>query len=143
MSSSFAIFGVQFIPSLGHLQLPLQASVAVIKHHAPKQLGEDRICFILPLVIHYEAKSGQELKEGSWRQERSRDHGRTLLIWLPRVCSGCFLIKPRATCPGVVLIMSTIHQRNAPTILHTCQSEGGIFFQLNCPLPRQLWIVSS
>lgn len=65
MSSSFAIFGVQLTPSLGHLQLPLQASLAVIKHHDPKQLGEDRVCFILPLIIHYEAKSGQELKEGS------------------------------------------------------------------------------
>ena len=37
-------------------------SIAVTKHHDKKQLGEERIFFILWFIFHHPGKSGQELK---------------------------------------------------------------------------------
>jgi hypothetical protein len=44
-------------------------SVAGIKHHDQKQLGEQRVGFTSKLTVHREEKSRQELKKGTCRQK--------------------------------------------------------------------------
>lgn len=36
--------------------------ITEIKYHDQQQLGEEKVYFILYLVVHYPGKSGQELK---------------------------------------------------------------------------------
>lgn len=47
----------------------IRVSVAVIKHDEQKQLGKERIYFILKLVVHYLGRSGQELKSKTWKNK--------------------------------------------------------------------------
>lgn len=49
--------------------------------HDWKQLGEERVCFILQLTVPHEGKSAQELKTGTWRSDHSTDH-RSAASWL-------------------------------------------------------------
>ena len=42
--------------------LSLRVSVTVVKHHDQNQVGDERVYFILQLVVHHPGKSGQELK---------------------------------------------------------------------------------
>ena len=40
----------------------VRSTIAVIKHHGQKQLGKERVYFILQLIIHHARKSGQDLE---------------------------------------------------------------------------------
>lgn len=57
--------------------------IIAIKHTNERQLGEERVCFRLQLIVHHERKSGQNLK------------AETLLTGLSfMACSACFLRQP-------------------------------------------------
>ena len=44
----------------------VEVSIAVIKCHDQKQLGKERIYFILQLVVHHSGKAGQEPGVRNW-----------------------------------------------------------------------------
>ena len=59
-----------------------RVSMAVIKHHVKKQLGEERVYSTLSLWVDHGVKPGQELRAGMWRQELKHKACRTAPYWL-------------------------------------------------------------
>lgn len=56
-------------------------SIAVLKHHDSKQHGEERIYFILQLVVHHAGTLGQKFKQGRSQTPGQRP-GRSAVYWL-------------------------------------------------------------
>ena len=102
-------------------------SVAVIKHHAPKHLGQERVCFHLKLtIVHHDGKSGQELWWGTWRQALMERPWRNPAYWLAPhglLSLLSYTIQGHLLNSGITLQ----HQLSTkiPQDLPTGQSDGG------------------
>ena len=66
-------------------------SVAVIKHHDPKQLRKEGVCFPFRFTVYYKGKSGQELKAGTQRQKLQPRPWRNADYWLAPHALLCLL----------------------------------------------------
>jgi hypothetical protein len=44
----------------------VEVSIAVIKCHDQKQLGKERVYFVVQLVVHHSGKAGQEPGVRNW-----------------------------------------------------------------------------
>lgn len=93
-------------------------SADVTKHSHSKQLGKERahLACASSVTTHPWAKSGQDLKAGTWRQDWSRAYGRRILTGLlPHGRLSHFLIQPKATYPRaarptVGWVLQNLHQ---------------------------------
>ena len=90
-------------------------SIAVMKNHDQKQLGEERVysASASPALFITKGHQGRSShRSGTWRQELCKGHGGVLLTaLLPMACSASFLIELRTTSPGVAppAVVETLH----------------------------------
>ena len=95
-----------------HYKLLVRDSMAVIKHHDKKQLGEERIYLAYPSTSLFIIRRSQDRtlnKAESWRWKLTQRSGEIPLTGsftdlLPMACLACFLIEPRATSPEVAAL---------------------------------------
>jgi hypothetical protein len=76
-----------------------RVSIAAMKHHNQEASwgGKDLFSLHFHTAVHHRRKSGLELTQGRGL-EAGADAEAMEWCW---VCSSCFLIEPRTTCPGM------------------------------------------
>lgn len=89
----------------------VRVTVAVIKHHNQKQLGEEKVYSThssTQLIAHHQKQQGQEFKQGKnlGAGNSCRSHGGECCLWtcyhgLLRLLS----YEPRTTTPGIALLI--------------------------------------
>lgn len=64
-----------------------------------KATGEERVCFILRLILYHRGKAEQETTAGTWGQELTGRARMLLVTFFLITCSACSLITLRTTSP--------------------------------------------
>jgi hypothetical protein len=110
----------------------LRVSVAVIKYHDQKQLGEEGAYFTYTST----SQSGCELKAGTEIEAMEK----CCLLACPLGLLSLSLIYPKSTCPGVVPLTMCWAITNSESILQNClwANLRELFFQLGVHLPEWL-----
>ena len=83
----------------------VRITIAVMKHHNQRQLGEERVYLAytsISLFILKEVRTGTHTGQEPGDRNQCRNHGQVLLTgFLFMACSACFLVAPRITSPGM------------------------------------------
>lgn len=99
----------------------LSVLVVVMVHHDHKQLGKERVYFVLQLSgMAVALPSPREVKAGSWREELEQEPWRSTAYWLtPCGLFSLLGVVPRATCPRGVRLTENWSPPNHASIKKT------------------------